>query len=121
MGRSKHKHKSARETWLSANSRVDRKRDKQDVVHRMVMTSIEIKTIGDVYGHVKKPSMMTFLMCSAKKHDNNGHLLGFVPHVYFCLFDPFSIICTSFRINHYFLVCIFKYRKSSRVNSGLEI
>ena len=26
-----------------------------------------------------------------------------------------------FCINNYFLVCIFKYRKSSRVNSGLEI
>ena len=32
-----------------------------------------------------------------KKSDKNGHLLGFVPHPHFCLFDPFTNICTSFR------------------------
>ena len=47
-----------------------------------------------------------------KKRDKNRNLLGFVPHTYFYLFDPFTNICTSYRkifcINHYFLVCIFK-------------
>ena len=54
MGKSKQKHRSTREYQISANSRAARKRDKQDVVHRMVMTSLESKTRGDVYGNVKK-------------------------------------------------------------------
>ena len=54
MGKSKHKCKSTRELQLSANIRAARKRSKQDVVHRMVVTSLEIKTRGDVYGNVKK-------------------------------------------------------------------
>ena len=37
-----------REPQLSANSRADRKRAKKDVVHRMVITSLESKTRGDV-------------------------------------------------------------------------
>ena len=53
MRKSKQKLKSTRETHLSANSRAARKRVKQDVVHRMVMTSIEIKTRGDFYGNVE--------------------------------------------------------------------
>ena len=53
MGKSKQKRKSTREPQLSENSRVARKRDKQYVVHRMVMTSLESKTRGDVYGNVK--------------------------------------------------------------------
>ena len=53
MGKSKQKRKSTRETQLSANIRVARKRATQDVVHRMVMTSLESKTRGDVYGNVK--------------------------------------------------------------------
>ena len=32
-----------------------------------------------------------------QKRDKNQHLLGFVPHMYFCLFDPFTNICTLFR------------------------
>ena len=31
------------------------------------------------------------------KYDKNEHLLGFVPHMYFCLFDLFTNICNSFR------------------------
>ena len=54
MGKSKQKRKSTRELQLSANSRAARKRVKQDVVNRMVMTSLESKTRGDVYGDVKK-------------------------------------------------------------------
>ena len=54
MGKSKQKHKSTREPQLSANSRAARKRAKQDVVHGMVVTSLESKTRGDVYGNVKK-------------------------------------------------------------------
>ena len=44
MGKSKQKRKSTRELQLSANSRAARKRVKQDVVNRMVMTSLESKT-----------------------------------------------------------------------------
>ena len=54
MGKSKQKHKSTREPQLSANTRVFRNRAKQDVIHRMVVTSLEIKTRGDVYSNVKK-------------------------------------------------------------------
>ena len=54
MGKSKQKRKSTGELQLSANSRSDRKRAKQDVVHRMVATSLESKTRGNVYGNVKK-------------------------------------------------------------------
>ena len=32
---------------------------------------------------------------STKKRDKNGHLFGFVPHKYFCLFDPFTNMFTS--------------------------
>ena len=37
--------------------------------------------------------------CSAKKRDKKGHLLGFIPQTYFCLFALFINICTSFRNN----------------------
>ena len=53
MGKSKQKHKSTRELQLSENSRVGRKRAKTNVVNRMVVTSLERKTRGDVYGNVK--------------------------------------------------------------------
>ena len=60
-----------------------------------------------------------------KKGDKNGHLFGFVPNTYFCLLDHFWIFVLRLEIlfcsNHYFIVCIFKYRKSYCVNSGLEI
>ena len=36
-------------------------------------------------------------LCSAKKHDKNGHLLGFVPHTCFSLFDLFINIFILFR------------------------
>ena len=53
MGKSKHKCKYTREPQLSANSRAVRKRAKQDVVHGMVVKSLESKTRGGVYGNVK--------------------------------------------------------------------
>ena len=53
MGNSKQKQESTREDHLSENSRADRKRAKKDVVHMMVMTYLESKTRGDVYGNVK--------------------------------------------------------------------
>ena len=31
------------------------------------------------------------------KCDKNRHLLGFIPHTYFCIFDSFTNIFTSFR------------------------
>ena len=46
MGKRKQKHKSTREPQLSANGRAVRKRAKQDVVHGMVITSLESKTRG---------------------------------------------------------------------------
>ena len=88
MGKSKQKHKSTREPQLSANSRAARKRAKQDVVHRMVVTSLESKTRGDVYGNVKKiiddaiavsPWMTeNSLKCAARRHKqkiSNNQLL----------------------------------------------
>ena len=62
MGKSKQKSKSIREPQLTANSIAYRKRDKQDVVHRMVSTYLESKTRGDVYGNVKKALMMSLLL-----------------------------------------------------------
>ena len=62
MGKSKHKQKSTREPQLSANSIAARKRAKQDVVHRMVVTSLESKKGGDVYKNVENSSMMTLLL-----------------------------------------------------------
>ena len=62
MGKSKQKLKSTREPHLSANIRAARKRAKQDVVHKMVMTSHERKTRGDVCGNVKKTSMMPLVL-----------------------------------------------------------
>ena len=53
-GKSKQKHNSARELQLSANSRVARKRAKQDGLHRMVVTSLERTTRGNFYGNEKK-------------------------------------------------------------------
>ena len=48
MGKSKHKGKYTREPKLSEKIRSARKRAKQDVVYRMVMISLESKTIGDI-------------------------------------------------------------------------
>ena len=62
MGKSKQKLKSTREPQLLTNSIVSRKRDEQDVVNRMVMTSLESKTRVDVYGNVKTSSMMPLML-----------------------------------------------------------
>ena len=62
MWKSKQKHKSTREPQLPANSRASRKRAKQDVFHRMVMTSLESKTRSDLYINMKKSSMMPLLL-----------------------------------------------------------
>ena len=62
MGKSKHKHKSTRKPQLSANSRAARKRAKQDVSLRMVVTSLESKTTGNVYGNMKKIWMIPLLL-----------------------------------------------------------
>ena len=62
MGKSKQNRKSTREPQLSANSRADRKRYKQDVVHRMVVKYLENKTRGDVYGNVKISLMMPLIL-----------------------------------------------------------
>ena len=62
MGDIKKKRKSIREYQLSSNSRAARKGCKQDVVHRMVMTSLERKKRDDVYGDVKESLMMPFLL-----------------------------------------------------------
>ena len=53
MGKRKQKWKYTREPQISAKSRATMKRAKQDVAHRMVVTSLESKTRGDVYGNVK--------------------------------------------------------------------
>ena len=77
-GKSKHKRKYTREPQLSANSRAARKTAKQDVVHRMVVISLESKTRGGVYGNVKKiindaidvsPWMTdNILKCASRRH-----------------------------------------------------
>ena len=60
-----------------------------------------------------------------EKRDKNRHLLGFVPHIYFFLLTLLQIFVPHleilFCINHYFILCIFKYRTSLHFNSGLEI
>ena len=53
MGKIKQKLKSTKGPHLSASSRAARKRAKQDVVYRMVVTSLERKIKGDVYRNVK--------------------------------------------------------------------
>ena len=88
MGSNKQKQKSTREPQLSANSSAAKKRAKQDVVHRMVVTSLESKTRGCVYGNVKKiiddaiavsPWMTEdSLKCAARRHKHkisNNQLL----------------------------------------------
>ena len=70
-----------------ANSRAAKKRSKQDVVHRMVMTSLESKTRGDVYVNVKiiddvnaVSTRMTENSCVAREHKQkiiNNQLLQF--------------------------------------------
>ena len=62
IGKSKQKYKSTSETQIPEKSRADRKRYKQDVVHGIVMTSLESKTRGDVYGNVENLVMMTLLL-----------------------------------------------------------
>ena len=49
MGSSKQEQKSTREPQISSNSIEDGKRAKQDVVHRMVMTSLDSKTRGGFF------------------------------------------------------------------------
>ena len=88
MGKSKQKRKFAREPHLSANTRSARKRAKQDVVHRMIVISLERKTGGDVYGNVIKiindaiavsPRMIEYsLKCALRRHKqkiSNNQLL----------------------------------------------
>ena len=63
--------------------------------------------------------------CSARFCDKNGHFWVFVPHTYFVFLTPLQIFVPPLEIilfiNHYFLVCIFRYRTSSCINYGLEI
>ena len=78
MGKSKQKRKYIREPQLTENSIEARKVAKQDVVHRMVSTSLESKTRSDIYGNVKKiiddaifvsPLMIeNSLDCAARRH-----------------------------------------------------
>ena len=88
LGKSKKKRKSTREPQLSENSRADRKRAKQDVVHRMVMKYLESETKVDVYGNLKtiisggitvSPWMTEDrLKCAARRHKHkisNNQLL----------------------------------------------
>ena len=62
--------------------------------------------------------------CSAKKTEKNGHLFGFVPHTYFFFWTLLRVFLPRLEIlfysNHYFLVCIFKYRTSLDVNYRIE-
>ena len=53
MGKIIQKRKTTRETQLSEKIRAARKKYKQDMVHRMVIASLESKTRGDVYSNVK--------------------------------------------------------------------
>ena len=90
MEKSKQKCKSTREPQLSANSISARKRDKQDLVHRIDVTYIDIKTRGDVYGNVKKTSNDAIAVsprmpenspkCTARRHkqkisNNNNQMI----------------------------------------------
>ena len=78
MGKSKQKRKSTRGPQLSANSRADRKRARQYVVHRVVVTSLESKTRGDIYRIVKiiinnaitiGPWMTEYILkCAERRH-----------------------------------------------------
>ena len=68
MMKSKQKRKSTREPHLSANSKAARKKAKQDVVHRMVVTSLESKARGDVYRNVEKSLMVPFLLALSYPH-----------------------------------------------------
>ena len=80
MRKSKQKRKSTREPQLSENSREARKRSEQYVFNGMVVTSLERKTIGDVYGYVKEIIHDTIsvslwmtgdsLKCAATRHNN---------------------------------------------------
>ena len=53
-----------------------------------------------------------------KRRDQKGNLLGFVRHKYFCLFDPFTNICTLFintiLINNYYSMYFQALYKSAR-------
>ena len=62
MRKIEQKLKSARDHQLSSNSRAARKRAKQDVINRMDMKYLEIKTRGGVYRNVKKASIIPFLL-----------------------------------------------------------
>ena len=56
--------------------------------------------------------------------DKNGYFWGSYVIFIFVFFNPLRIFVPRlkifFFINQYFLVCIFKYNKSSRVNDGLK-
>ena len=56
-----------------------------------------------------------------EKSDKNGHLLGFVPHKYFSLLSYLLMFVPRlellFFMNHYFILCICMYRKSTRIFS----
>ena len=58
-------------------------------------------------------------MARSEKRDKSGHLLGFLPHIYFSLSDLFintyTFLEVSLFMNCYFLVCIFKYHTSTRI------
>ena len=59
--------------------------------------------------------------CSAKKRDKNGHSYGILILVFLTSLLIFvTRLEILFFINHYFLVCIFKYCTSSSINYGLE-
>ena len=54
------------------------------------------KIIGCFWNKYKSFQINTGIysrLITREKHDKNGHLLGFLPHI---LFKPFTNICTSF-------------------------
>ena len=87
--------------------------------------TMDSESYSDMKEAMTKYEINYQMACSAKKCDKNGHLLGFVPHTDFLFLTLLQIFIPRleilFFINHYFLVCIFKHRKSLRVHFGLEI
>ena len=65
------------------------------------------------------------MVCSAKKYDKTDIYLGLYRIHTFVFWALLRIFVPRLEIffcsNHYFLVCIFKYHTSLRVNSVLEI
>ena len=63
----------------------------------LLLHVLSVRAHNYVAGFILDPRLTPLGRVPQRKRDKNGHLLGFAPHKYYSIFDPFINICTLFK------------------------